>query len=125
MGRKAVHAEQAPKSVGTYSQAIKAGNTVYLSGQLGIDPTSGELQQGFAAQAHQMFRNLRAVCHAAGGDLGDIARLGVYLTDMADFAALNEIMSEYFEEPYPARSAVQVAALPKSGLVEADAIMAP
>lgn len=123
MGKKVIHTEQAPKAVGTYSQAIRAGSTVFLSGQLGINPMSGELQNGFAAQAHQIFCNLRAVCHAAGGDLSDIIRLGVYLTDMADFAMLNEIMSEYFETPYPARSAVQVAALPRSGLVEADAIM--
>jgi reactive intermediate/imine deaminase len=123
MARKVLHTEQAPKAVGTYSQAIMVGNTVYLSGQLGLSPDSGELQKGFSAQAHQMFNNLRAVCRAGGGDLSDITRLGVYLTDMKDFAELNKIMGEYFSEPYPARSAVQVAGLPRGGVVEADAVM--
>lgn len=123
MVSKIVHTELAPKAVGTYSQAIQAGNTVYLSGQLGLSPENGELQNGFSSQAHQMFSNLRAVCRAAGGDLNDIVRLGVYLTDMADFAELNKIMGEYFSAPYPARSAIQVAGLPRDGLVEADAVM--
>ncbi len=123
MGRKVVHTEQAPKAVGTYSQGIKVENTVYLSGQLGISPTNSELLNGFSAQAHQMFRNLRAVCQSGGGDLSDIVRLGVFLTDMADFAELNKIMGEYFFEPYPARSAMQVTGLPRGGLVEADAVM--
>lgn len=123
MGRNVVHSEYAPKAVGPYSQAIMADKTVYLSGQLGITPVSGELQIGFSAQAHQMFRNLRSVCQAAGGDLSDIVRLGVYLTDMTEFSELNRITGEYFSEPYPARSAVQVAGLPRGGLVEADAIM--
>jgi reactive intermediate/imine deaminase len=123
MSKQVLHTEHAPQAVGTYSQAIRAGNTVYLSGQLGIEPVSGELQSGFAAQAHQMFRNLRAVCLVAGGDLGNIVRLGVFLTDMADFAELNRIMGEYFAAPYPARSAVQVAGLPRGGMVEADAVL--
>ncbi|MEA5097033.1 MAG: Rid family detoxifying hydrolase [Burkholderiaceae bacterium] len=123
MNKLALHTEQAPQPVGVYSQAIRAGNTVYLSGQLGINPTGSELQPDFAIQARQMFCNLRAVCQAAGGDLSNIVRLGVYLTDMADFPTLNQIMSEYFTAPYPARSVVQVVALPKAGVVEADAIM--
>ncbi|MBS1186128.1 MAG: reactive intermediate/imine deaminase [Burkholderiaceae bacterium] len=123
MTKEIIHTVQAPQAVGTYSQAIKAGNTVYLSGQLGISPDNGELQQGFPAQAHQMFCNLRAVCIAAGGDLSHVVRLGVYLTDMANFTALNQIMGEYFDAPYPARSAIQVGGLPRSGLVEADCIM--
>lgn len=118
-----INAEGAPKAVGTYSHAVRFGNTVYLSGQLGIAPDSGELLNGFVEQTHQMFRNLRAVCRSAGGELSDIARLGVYLTDMAMFAEFNRIMAEYFTAPYPARSAIQVAALPRGGLVEADAVM--
>lgn len=123
MNKKVIHSNNAPQAVGTYSQAIQFGNLVFLSGQLGIDPASGNLQEGFEAQTHQVFRNLRAVCQAAGGDLGDIARLGVFLTDMTCFARFNEIMGEYFTEPYPARAAVQVAGLPKGGLVEAEAVM--
>ena len=96
---------------------------VFLSGQLGIDPADGNLRDGFDAQTHQVFRNLKAVCQAAGGDLHDIVRLGVFLTDMADFGRFNQIMCEDFGEPYPARAAVQVAGLPKGGLVEADAIL--
>ena len=103
--------------------AVQAGNMVFLSGQLGIDPADGNLLDGFDAQTHQVFRNLRAVCQAAGGDLRDIVRLGVFLTDMANFGRFNLIMCEYFSEPYPARAAVQVAGLPKGGLVEADAIL--
>lgn len=106
MEKKIIHSDQAPRAVGTYSQAVQAGNTVYLSGQRGIIPASGELQVGFTAQAHQVFRNLRAVCQAAGGDLQDIVRLGVFLTDMQNFAEFNQIMGEYFAAPYPARAAV-------------------
>ncbi len=123
MSKKVIHSNNAPLAVGTYSLAIQFSNLVFLSGQLGIDPASGNLQAGFEAQAHQVFRNLRAVCQAAGGDLQDIARLGVFLADMANFARFNQIMGEYFSEPYPARAAVQVAGLPKGGLVEAEAIM--
>lgn len=123
MSKKVIHSNNAPQAVGTYSQAIQFSNLVFLSGQLGIDPASGNLQEGFEAQTHQVFRNLRAVCQAAGGDLQDIARLGVFLADMANFARFNQIMGEYFSEPYPARAAVQVAGLPKGGLVEAEAIM--
>lgn len=123
MERKAIHTSHAPQAVGTYSQAIAADRMVFLSGQLGIDPASGNLANGFDAQAHQVFRNLRAVCEEAGGRLQDIVRLGVFLTDMGDFFRFNQIMSEYFSEPYPARAAVQVVALPKGGLVEAEGIL--
>ena len=118
-----IHTRRAPQAVGTYSQAVRAGDMVFLSGQLGIDPASGNLLVGFDAQAHQVFRNLRAVCQAAGGDLANIVRLGVFLTDMGDFARFNQIMGEYFNEPYPARAAVQVAGLPKGGVVEAEATL--
>ena len=123
MYKTIIHTDDAPQAVGTYSQAVRADNMVFLSGQLGIDPADGHLRDGFEAQAHQVFRNLRAVCQAAGGDLADIVRLGVFLTDMSNFARFNEIMGEYFVEPYPARAAVQVAGLPKGGAVEADAIL--
>ena len=123
MEKTSIHTTQAPQAVGTYSQAVRAKDMVFLSGQLGIDPVSGNLLDGFEKQAHQVFRNLRAVCLAAGGDLGDIVRLGVFLTDIADFTRFNQIMSEYFTEPYPARAAIQVTGLPKGGVVEADAIL--
>lgn len=123
MERTTIHTDNAPQAVGTYSQAVRVDHWVFLSGQLGIDPAGGNLLDGFEAQAHQVFRNLRAVCRAAGGELCDIVRLGVFLTDMADFARFNQIMAEYFTQPYPARAAVQVAALPKGGLVEAEAIL--
>jgi reactive intermediate/imine deaminase len=123
MERQVIHTSHAPQAVGTYSQAIAVDRMVFLSGQLGIDPASGNLANGFDAQAHQVFRNLRAVCEEAGGQLQDIVRLGVFLTDMGDFFRFNQIMSEYFSEPYPARAAVQVVALPKGGLVEAEGIL--
>ena len=123
MKKAIIHSESAPAAGGPYSQAVRAGDTVYLAGQLGIEPASGALCEGFAAQAHQVFRNLRAVCRAADGDLADIVRLGVFLTDMERFAEFNAIMSEYFSAPYPARAAVQVVGLPRGGLVEAEAVM--
>jgi reactive intermediate/imine deaminase len=123
MNKTIIHSDAAPAAVGTYSQAVKVGNTVYLSGQIGLDPQSGILAEGFEAQAHRVFQNLRAVCQAAGGDLGDIVKLGVFVIDLANFAKLNEIMGEYFTQPFPARAAVQAAALPKGALVEADAVM--
>ncbi|MBY0445442.1 MAG: Rid family detoxifying hydrolase [Burkholderiales bacterium] len=123
MNKTIIHSDNAPKAVGTYSQAVKIGNTVYLSGQIGLDPASGILAEGFNAQAHQVFQNLRAVCQAAGGDLQNIAKLGVFVTDLSNFAALNDIMGQYFTEPYPARAAIQAAALPKGALVEADGVM--
>lgn len=123
MNKNVIHTHQAPQAVGTYSQAVRAGDMVFLSGQLGIEPANGTLLEGFEEQTHQVFRNLRAVCQAAGGDLGDIVRLGVFLTDMTNFARFNQIMGEYFVEPYPARAAVQVVGLPKGGVVEAEATM--
>ena len=119
MDKAIIQSPHAPQAVGPYSLAVQAGNMVFLSGQLGIDPADGNLLDGFDAQTHQVFRNLKAVCQAAGGDLRDIVRLGVFLTDMANFGRFNQIMCEYFGEPYPARAAVQVAGLPKGGLVEA------
>ena len=121
--KTSIHSDQAPKAVGTYSQAVKIGNTVYLSGQIGIDPVSSILAEGFNAQAHRVFQNLRAVCQAAGGDLQNIAKLGVFVTNLSNFAELNDIMGQYFTEPFPARAAVEASALPKGALVEADAIM--
>ena len=123
MEKSIIHTHRAPQAVGPYSLAVQAGNLVFLSGQLGIDPASGDLFDGFDAQAHQVFRNLQAVCKTAGGDLKDIVRVGVFLTDMSDFARFNQIMGEYFNEPYPARAAVQVAGLPKGGVVEAEATL--
>lgn len=123
MSKQIIHSDHAPKAVGTYSQAVKVGNTVYLSGQIGLEPTSGVMVEGFEAQAHRVFENLRAVCRAAGGDLGDIVKLGVFVTDLGNFALLNEIMGQYFQAPHPARAAIQAAALPKGALVEADAVM--
>lgn len=121
--KQIIHSDHAPKAVGTYSQAVKVGNTVYLSGQIGLEPTSGEMVEGFEAQAHRVFENLRAVCRAAGGDLHHIVKLGVFVTDLGNFALLNEIMGQYFEAPFPARAAIQAAALPKGALVEADGVM--
>jgi len=123
MNKNVIHTHQAPQAVGTYSQAVRAGDMVFLSGQLGLEPANGNLLEGFEEQTHQVFRNLRAVCEAAGGDLGDIVRLGVFLTDMTNFARFNQIMGEYFAGPYPARAAVQVVGLPKGGVVEAEATM--
>ena len=113
----------APQAIGTYSQAVHAGGTLYLSGQIGLDPQTMEMADGFEAQAHQVFSNLRAVCAAAGGDLNDAVKLTVYLRDLANFAKLNEIMAGYFAEPYPARSAVGVSQLPKDALIEIDAVL--
>lgn len=123
MSKSIIATDNAPKAVGTYSQAVKVGNTVYLSGQIGLDPASQVLVDGFEAQTHQVFKNLQAVCQAAGGDLKDIVKLGVFVVDLANFAKLNEIMGQYFSEPFPARAAIQAAALPKGALVEADAVM--
>lgn len=123
MDKAIIQSPQAPQAVGPYSLAVQAGNMVFLSGQLGIDPTSNALLEGFEAQTHQVFRNLRAVCQAAGSDLDEIVRLGVFLTDMTYFSRFNEIMSEYFSAPYPARAAIQVAGLPRGGMVEAEAIL--
>ena len=124
MTKQIISTPDAPQAIGTYSQAVKVGNTVYLSGQIGLDPTNMQLVEGIEAQIHQVFKNLRAVCGAAGGNLGDIVKINIFLTDLGHFAKVNEIMAHYFHEPYPARAAVGVASLPRSALVEADAVMA-
>jgi len=113
----------APAAIGTYSQAVKVDATVYLSGQIGLDPATMLLVEGIEAQIHQVFKNLTAVCQASGGSLADIVKLKVFLTDLAHFPKVNEIMGQYFQQPYPARAAVGVAALPRGALVEADAVM--
>ena len=114
----------APQAIGTYSQAIKAGNTVYLSGQIPLDPQTGELVTGdIEAQVRQVFENLRAVARASGGDLANAVKLNVYLTDMGNFQTVNKVMAEYFAQPYPARAAIGVAALPRGTTVEVDGIL--
>lgn len=113
----------APAAIGTYSQAVKAGATVYLSGQIGLDPATMQLVEGIEAQIHQVFKNLSTVCQASGGSLADIVKVNVFLTDLAHFPRVNETMAQYFRQPYPARAAVGVAALPRGALVEADAVM--
>ena len=124
MVKQIIHTAQAPKAIGTYSQAVKVNGTVYLSGQIALDPVSMELVDGdMAAQITRVFDNLQAVARAAGGDLRDVVKLNVYLTDLAHFPLVNEIMARFFTEPYPARAAVGVAALPKGAQVEMDAVM--
>lgn len=123
MSRQIIRTDQAPQAIGTYSQAVRAGSTVYLSGQIGLDPASMTLVEGIENQIHQVFRNLQAVAQAAGGSLADVVKLNVFLTDLGHFARVNEIMAQYFREPYPARAAVGVASLPRGALVEADAVM--
>jgi 2-iminobutanoate/2-iminopropanoate deaminase len=120
-----VHSDSAPAAIGPYSQAIKAGPLVFLSGQIPLDPKSMEIvSDDIAAQTHQVFKNLIAVADAAGGSLSNAAKLTIYLTDLGDFAVVNEIMAGYFSEPYPARATIQVSALPKRSAVEIDAILA-
>ena len=114
---------QAPAAIGTYSQAVKVGDTVYLSGQIGLDPASMQLVEGIEAQVRRVFDNLKAVTEAAGGDMSDVVKLNVFLIDLANFALVNTIMAEYFTQPYPARAAVGVASLPRGALVEADGVM--
>jgi len=123
MSRSVINTDKAPAAIGTYSQAIKAGNTVYMSGQIPLDPKSMELVEGFEAQTVQVFENLKAVAEAAGGSLKDIVKLNIFLTDLANFATVNEVMSRYFQQPYPARAAIGITALPKGAQVEMDAIM--
>jgi len=113
----------APSAIGTYSQAVRAGNTVYLSGQIGLDPGSMLLVDGIDAQIDRVFANLKAVAEAAGGSLADTVRVTIYLTDLAHFAKVNDTMAKYFPQPYPARAAVGVASLPRGALVEADAVL--
>ncbi|WP_333667072.1 RidA family protein [Acinetobacter guillouiae] len=123
MSRQVIHTENAPAAIGTYSQAILVDNTLYLSGQIGLDPYSMELVEGIEAQIRRVFDNLKAVCEAAGSSLADIAKLNIFLTDLSNFQLVNQIMGEYFAQPYPARAALGVASLPKNALVEMDGIV--
>jgi reactive intermediate/imine deaminase len=123
MNKSIIQTADAPAAIGTYSQAVRVDHTVYLSGQIGLDPASMQLVDGIDAQIHQVFKNLAAVTTAAGGSLADVVKLNVFLTDLGDFPKVNEIMAQYFAAPYPARAAVGVAALPRGALVEADAVM--
>lgn len=123
MARQIISTDGAPKAIGTYSQAVKVGDTVYLSGQIGLDPATMHLVEGIEAQVRRVFDNLSAVTQAAGGSLADIVKLNIFLTDLGHFALVNSIMAEYFKEPYPARAAVGVASLPRGALVEADAVL--
>ena len=124
MPRTAIHTDNAPAAIGPYSQATRAGNQVFFSGQIPLDPASGNLVDGgIEAQARRAFDNLKAVCEAAGGSLDDIVRVCLYLTDLGQFATVNSVMGEYFGTPYPARSTIEVSALPKGAAFEVDAIM--
>lgn len=125
MTRSPVHSDAAPAAIGTYSQAIRAGDTLYISGQIPLDPATGEMVGGdIRAQIRRVFDNLAAVAAAAGTDLNRAAKINVFLTDLSHFGAVNEIMAEYFDKPYPARAAIGVAQLPRGAAVEADAILA-
>ena len=124
MPRQPVATDRAPAAIGPYSQAVIAGRTVFTSGQIPLDPATGELVGGdISAQTRRVFDNLRAVCAAAGTDFGQVARVGIYLVDLADFAAVNAVMAEYFSTPYPARSTIGVASLPKGARVEIDLVL--
>ncbi|MFO1317499.1 MAG: Rid family detoxifying hydrolase [Burkholderiales bacterium] len=123
MSKDVIQTPDAPAAIGPYSQAIRAGNTVYLSGQIGLDPATGQMVEGLEAQAHRVFANLRAVAAAAGGGLDDFVKVSILMADLAGFAKVNEIMAGYFRQPYPARATYQVAALPRGGLIEVEAIM--
>lgn len=124
MSRSIVATDKAPKAIGPYSQAVQVGNTLYTSGQIPLDPATGELVAGdITAQSRRVFENLRAVIEAAGASFNDVARVGIYLTDLGNFAAVNAVMAEYFQEPYPARSTIGVAALPRGAQVEVDLVL--
>ena len=124
MSRSIISTDQSPAAIGPYSQAVRAGDTVYFSGQIPLDPATGNLVKGdIGVQTRRVFDNLAAVAQAAGGSLAQIARVGIYVTDLAHFAAVNAVMEEYFQQPYPARSTIEVSALPKSAQVEIDAVM--
>ena len=123
MNKQIIKTDKAPQAIGTYSQAVRVGDTVYLSGQIGLDPASMQMVDGIENQVHRVFKNLQAVAEAAGGSLAGVVKLNVFLTDLGNFAKVNEIMAQYFTEPYPARAAVGVASLPRGALVEADAVM--
>ncbi len=124
MPRTIIATEQAPAAIGPYSQAVRAGNTVYFSGQIPLDPATGTLVEGdITTQTRRVFDNLKAVAEAAGGSFDKFVRVGIYVTDLANFAAVNAVMNEYCQPPYPARSTIEVAGLPKGAQVEVDAIM--
>jgi reactive intermediate/imine deaminase len=123
MPKAVISTPHAPSAIGPYSQAMRCGDTIYLSGQIGLDPATMQLAEGIEAQAKRVFDNLKAVAEAAGGSLDDAAKLTIYLTDLAHFAKVNEIMAAYFKQPYPARAAIGVASLPRAALIEADAIL--
>lgn len=124
MSLSTIATDQAPAAIGPYSQAVRAGDTVYFSGQIPLDPATGELVAGdIAAQARRVFDNLKAVAEAAGGALDKIVRVGIYVTDLGHFAAVNAAMAEYFRQPYPARSTIEVSGLPKGAQLEVDAVM--
>jgi reactive intermediate/imine deaminase len=123
MTLKSVETAAAPKAIGPYSQAIRAGDTVYLSGQIGLDPTTGQLVDGTEAQAQRVFANLKAVAEAAGGSLAQIVKLSILLVDLGDFAKVNDIMAAHFAPPYPARATYQVAGLPRGARIEVDAVL--
>ena len=125
MPRTAIHSDQAPAAIGPYSQATRTGNLVFLSGQTPLDPATGNLVEGdIAVQARQAFDNIKAVVAAAGGSMDDIVRVGLYLTDLSQFGEVNAVMAEYFSQPYPARSTIEVSALPRGARFEVDAVMA-
>lgn len=122
--KEVISTQNAPQAIGTYSQAIKVGDTTYLSGQIALDPKTMEMNNASVeAEIHQVFSNLTAVCEAAGGTLQDIAKLNIFLTDLGDFALLNDVMAKYFTQPYPARAAIGVAQLPKGARVEMDGVL--
>ena len=124
MPRQPIHTELAPAAIGPYSQAVRSGNTVYFSGQIPLDPATGNLVEGdITVQARRAFDNLKAVAETAGGSLAQIVRLGLYLTDLGQFAAVNAVMQEYFTAPFPARSIIEVSGLPKGAIFEVDAVM--
>lgn len=124
MAKEIISTDKAPQAIGTYSQAVKTGSTVYMSGQIPLIPETMEMVEGdIKQQIHRVFQNLRAVANAAGGDLSDIVKLNVFLTDLSDFPHVNEVMAEYFQQPYPARAAIGVSALPKDAGVEMDAVI--
>jgi reactive intermediate/imine deaminase len=123
MTRQIISSRDAPAAIGTYSQGVRVGNTVYLSGQIPLNPHTMQMVEGFDNQVHRVFANLLAVCKAAGGSFADVVKLNVYLTDLATFPKVNDAMATYFREPYPARAAIGVSALPRGSLIEVDAVM--
>jgi len=121
--KQIIQTQGAPAAIGTYSQAVKVGSTVYLSGQIGLDPATMQMVEGIEAQVHRVFTNLKAVAEAAGGSLADVVKLNIFLTDLSYFTLVNTVMAEYFSQPYPARAAVGVASLPRGALIEADGVI--